>query len=590
MNLDNQLAELESAQIVRRAEDPELAYLFKHTLTQETAYQSLLQKRRREIHLRVARAYEAVYPDRLDENAPVLEQHYAEAGDDAKALTYATLAGDAAARVYANAEAISHYSLALELAKRGVGTDGRPSLRDLYVKRGRVLEVANRYAEALANYQDMEAAAQGRGDRSLELAALMATTTVRSITTPLFDPEQGQNLSDRALALARELGDRQAEAKILWNLMLLKYFTNQPEASVEYGEQSLALARQLNLREQLAFTLNDLSRSLASRGQLESAFAAQTEASALWRELGNLPLLADSLTNFALLHLYRGELDRALASVEEALRIARSIGNIWGQVYAEQMLSYLYYERGEIAAAFTTLQDSIQLAEQIGALFAIPTGYAMLSWAYGRLGNVARALELASLAVSKAEQTIPLQLPLCRAMLANAYLLKGDLPQAEAFVERSYDGLNLENFDSLLPYYVMMTETQVALAHGEYTHALQLVDRLIGTLRRIGIRTLVGEVLYLKSRVLVASGQRDQARAILLQARDSAESVGERLSLIPILSSLAEMEVECGDTGEAQILHGEAEQIVQSIAANLPQDLRALFLNSPDVIRAIGSS
>ncbi len=590
MNLDNQLARLESAQIVHRTDDPDPAYLFKHTLTQETAYQSLLQKRRREIHHRVAQAYETIYADRLDENAALLEQHYAEAGDDAKALTYASLAGDAAARVYANAEAISHYSLALELAKRGARTDGRPSLRDLYLKRGRALEVASRYAEALANYQDMEGAAQERGDRSLELAALMATTTVRSITTPVFDPKKGQALSDRALALARGLGDRQAQAKILWNLMLLKYFTNQPEASVEYGERSLALARQLNLREQLAFTLNDLSRSYVSTGRLESAFAAQSEATALWRELGNLPLLADSLTNSASLHLYRGDLDRALASVEEALRIARSIGNVWGQVYAEQILSYVCYERGEIGAALAALQDSIQLAEQIGALFAIPFGYAMLSWAYARLGVVARAIELANQAVSKAEQMLPAHLPLCRAMLAYAYLRKGDLTQAQVIVEKSYDGLNPKDFDSPQPYYVMMTDAEVALADREYARALQVLDRLIGTLRRIGIRTLVSEVLYLKSRVLVASGQRDQARAILLQARDSAESVGERLSLIPILSSLAEMEAECGDTGEAQILHAEAEQIVQSIAANLPQDLRALFLNSPDVIRAIGSS
>ncbi len=587
MNLDNQLAQLESAQIVRRTEDPELVYSFKHTLTQETTYRSLLQKRRREIHLRVAQGYEAIYSDRLDENAAVLEQHYAEAGDDAKALTYASLAGDAAARVYANAEAISHYSLALELAERGVGTDSRPSLRDLYLRRGRTLEVANRYAEALANYQDMEAAAQGRGDRSLELAALMATTTVRSITTPLFDPEQGQNLSDRALALARELGDRQAEAKILWNLMLLKYFTNQPEASVEYGEQSLALARQLNLREQLAFTLNDLSRSLASRGQLESAFAAQTEATALWRELGNLPLLADSLTNSASLHFYRGDLDRALASVEEALRIVRSIGNIWGQVYAEQVLSYIDFERGELGAAFDGLQNSIQLAEQIGALFAIPIGYAMLSWAFAKLGDVARAYELADLAVIKAEHMMPVFLPLCRAMLAYAYLRKGDLTQAEANVEKSRDGLDPENFDSPQPYYVMMIEAEVELANCKYARALQMLDRLIITMRHIGIRPFLVDALYLKGKVLLVTGQGDEARALLGEARDAAESAGTRLSLIPILSSLAKVEAERGDTGEAQNLRDQARQIVQSIAASLPPDLCTLFMNSPDVLGAL---
>jgi predicted ATPase len=49
-NLDTQLAQLETAQLVRRANDAEAAFQFKHTLTQETVYQSLLRAKRREIH------------------------------------------------------------------------------------------------------------------------------------------------------------------------------------------------------------------------------------------------------------------------------------------------------------------------------------------------------------------------------------------------------------------------------------------------------------------------------------------------------------------------------------------------------------
>src|SRR5712692_5136526 len=99
MKLETQITQLENAQLVRRTDDPEPAYLFKHTLTQETAYESMLLKKHREIHLRVARAYEELYADRLDEYAAVLAQHYAETGDDAKTLEYATRAGDAAALI-----------------------------------------------------------------------------------------------------------------------------------------------------------------------------------------------------------------------------------------------------------------------------------------------------------------------------------------------------------------------------------------------------------------------------------------------------------------------------------------------------------
>jgi predicted ATPase len=99
LTLGAQLDRLENAQLLRRADDSELAYSFKHTLTQKTAYQSLLQKRRREVHRIVAEAYESAYAESLAQFAPVLAKHYAESGDESKTLTYATLAGDEAAQV-----------------------------------------------------------------------------------------------------------------------------------------------------------------------------------------------------------------------------------------------------------------------------------------------------------------------------------------------------------------------------------------------------------------------------------------------------------------------------------------------------------
>ncbi len=112
-NLTTQLDQLENAQLVRRALDEELAYLFKHALTQESAYESILIKRRREIHRRIAEVYEQFYPERLDEFAALLAQHFDQAGDDDKTVEYAIRAGDQAMALYAYAEARGFYSLAL---------------------------------------------------------------------------------------------------------------------------------------------------------------------------------------------------------------------------------------------------------------------------------------------------------------------------------------------------------------------------------------------------------------------------------------------------------------------------------------------
>src|SRR5512141_1334253 len=104
------LAQLEGAELVHRLNETDPTFIFKHALTQEAAYQSLLTKRRREIHREVAGVYEEIFANQLDEYAALLARHYAEAGDDARALVYETRAGDVATRVYANTEAIDHYA------------------------------------------------------------------------------------------------------------------------------------------------------------------------------------------------------------------------------------------------------------------------------------------------------------------------------------------------------------------------------------------------------------------------------------------------------------------------------------------------
>jgi predicted ATPase len=144
MNLPTTLDQLENAQLIRHLVEAEPAYTFRHTLTQESAYESLLKNPRREIHRAVAQAYETIYADRCaDEFAAILAQHYAEAGYEERALIYATQAGDVAARVYANAEAIAFYTQAIEIATRR--DEKTAALIHLFTRRGRAYELSGDY-------------------------------------------------------------------------------------------------------------------------------------------------------------------------------------------------------------------------------------------------------------------------------------------------------------------------------------------------------------------------------------------------------------------------------------------------------------
>ena len=94
---------------------PELEYIFKHALTQEVAYNSLLQTRKKEIHKKVAQSIEALYPDRMEEYYELLAYHYKRSDDAEKALDYLDKANQKAARLNAMKEAMAYFDEAMEI-------------------------------------------------------------------------------------------------------------------------------------------------------------------------------------------------------------------------------------------------------------------------------------------------------------------------------------------------------------------------------------------------------------------------------------------------------------------------------------------
>ena len=121
----------------------------------------------------------------------------------------------------------------------------------------------------------MEAFARVRAHRPLELAALLARGTIRSAPTAIFDAVEAQALAERALLLAQELHDRNAEAHIMANRALLSKFEGDWHQMVVLGERAAALARDLNLRDLLAHVLNDTyAAGLMAQGLSNSAICA----------------------------------------------------------------------------------------------------------------------------------------------------------------------------------------------------------------------------------------------------------------------------------------------------------------------------
>jgi predicted ATPase len=147
---------------------PEVEYTFKHALTQEVAYGSVLQERRKVLHERTAQALEALYSTTLDDHYSDLAHHYSRSGNTPKAVEYLCLAGQQAVQRSANAEALGHLTSALELLKTLPDTPKRARQElTLQFASGMVLSTARGFAAPEAGRAYARARAEKQGEKGV---------------------------------------------------------------------------------------------------------------------------------------------------------------------------------------------------------------------------------------------------------------------------------------------------------------------------------------------------------------------------------------------------------------------------------------
>jgi tetratricopeptide (TPR) repeat protein len=369
-----------------------------------------------------------LYANRIEEFAPLLAHHFY-AAQDARSLKYDILAGEKAARLYANAEAATHFRRALEVARRN--DSNLDQIRYLFSELGRVLELAGRYEQALENYNTWQEFGREQGDRSIEMNALMAKAPLYSIFTPLHNSSLSEQLLVEALEISREIGDRAAQARLSWNLMLNYLFSKRPDQALEQGQVALRLARESDNREQLAYVLNDLCRLYTCRGEFEKAYAVIQEARELWQSLDNQVMLADSFGSQAEADFNAGKFDRSLHYSERALQITEKIENLWGQSYDQMLMAFVHLERGELGRGIQLAEQSIELADRAGLIASGIGLRSELAWIYSYCGALERGLEVVDKAFQVSEIKQPAWKAFPQAAKIRMYLLQADVQSAE---------------------------------------------------------------------------------------------------------------------------------------------------------------
>lgn len=578
--LDQHLGHLERYNLIHLAQqEPDLEYLFRHALVQDVAYGSLLRRDRRRLHRTVGQTLEALFPERLHELAPLLAQHFQQAEEQAQAAHYYTLAGDEAYERYALEEASMLYRQGLAL----VPLQGEVEHRlHLYTRLGRSLELSGLYEQAGTLYEAMEAEGQAQDEGRLELWALIYQGTIRSIPAALHDPALGRELAERGLALARALQDRRAEAKILWNLLLLSRFIEDTAQALQYGERSLEIARELGWREQMAYTMHDLHMVYIELGQGERGVEILHEAVALWRELGNQAMLADGLASIAIIHTALGDFETALQLSAEAQAVSDRIDNAWNQGYSRMLTGLLFFEQGRFSDAIRVMKECIAFGQRAGFLPGVIQARGQLVLLYGWLGLLEEAQQWLDEVQEILEQFPSPWQASARGLIGLLRLWQGQDEEAATWIAAGRQFATQQADTSSLPNFLFLAEAELARVRAEHARLLALADEQVVYLGRLSVRLFLPVVHLARGQALQGLGELAAAQDALQEALDEATRQGAQRSRLMVLSQLVELKGQQGATAEAERYTKEALTLAKQLAEQIEEDMiRHAFWEHP---------
>ncbi|GAB4526015.1 MAG: hypothetical protein Fur0018_11040 [Anaerolineales bacterium] len=408
-NLKQELVSLQEQDLMHiESNEPNLAYVFKHIITQETAYQTLLFSQRRQLHQLVAEWYERHFPVYGDESAehalvlPLLVHHYHYAEAPEKERDYTRLAGIQALNQHAHNEALAYFRRCLELTSP---TDTSTRLEILQGLEEAYHWLGNRPAQKNI-LQEMETTAALLQHVHWQARVALRQARYARVTGKITDVIQA---AQQVFALFPQLGyhEYKAEAHYEWGnalwqqgkydeamqhldeaLKMSELQRNSPihvqvlkgmgaiynergqnrEARLCY-EQALQVARRIGDRHGEAAALGNLGNIASDLGDQIKARDFYLQALTIYRELAEWRAEAMVLNNLGALAYYLGSYDSAQDFYEQSLHIKWKIEDAAGEGMTYANLSGLLYATGDYGNALAYNDKALDILRTNQVLF-----------------------------------------------------------------------------------------------------------------------------------------------------------------------------------------------------------------------------
>jgi tetratricopeptide (TPR) repeat protein len=401
------LAHLQAAEFLYETRlFPEQEYTFKHALTHEVAYGSLLLERRRVLHARIVEALEALAPERVAEQVDRLAHHALQSEVWDKAVIYCQQAGEKALARSAHREAVGYFEQALQaLAHLPEHVDTRVRAIELRLAVAPPLNALGEYRRYLDLLGEAETLARALDDRA-RLGQVLAWMAMGRRVTGDFDGAMAAGR--QALALAGELGNSALQ-------MQASFFLGQIYWAIsDYGRAAELLRWNIEATDRESDRLRTdwlvqsqvwLMQPLSRLGAFAEGRRHGEEALRLATLVGRGTLQINAHGFLGRLYLTQGDLEPAIRMLEQGLALCRASGT--GGAFLRQIVSDLgsaYALQGRLAEGRALLEEAISESNRTGGLQNLAYWVAQLSEVCRRAGCGEEAWQHARQALDLARQ------------------------------------------------------------------------------------------------------------------------------------------------------------------------------------------
>ena len=529
---------------------PELSFMFKHALTHDVAYNSLLASKRKAIHALTGEVIEEIYSKRMAEHFEIVAHHFEQGEVWDKAIKYLVLSGKKALSNMANPSARTFFKKVIHISSQQDVTLTTEQKYEIYQGKGNTEFNMGHYDVAEKDFFRARQIAEDIGDKNKEAESLsMAGWSMASGKKY----KEVINIYHEAADFGRQIGNPIIEGRNYIGLGLIKLSLGEVQEAGEFMEKAVKIGKKINSPLLLIFSY--------------------------------------SLRAFRFPH-YGIPDEEAIEYLNQAIPLLKSVQNARACVLVYLILGYYLACKGNYTLSISKFQEGIKFAEESGEALNRAKGLNWLGWVYGDLGWISEAKKLnkesysAALEIGSGSEEVEANAVVNLAENAVAEkdygqadnLIKDLLKKAETdpgylFIRHRWEVRQLCTLAKILHY---KGDTDEAMKCTQ--KALKIAEKTKNKRGTIKANCYMGEIYQ-------TNMEFSKAEIKLNLAISDAKKLGDSINLLKTHFALGQLKKAQGIIREAKEQFREALKAAKNVSSNLKdRKLQKIFLNSELIV------